>query len=421
MTKNPSLQDSIFLEREALDEELTRVFEHCHDCRRCLPLCPSFPSLFEAIDGHEQNAAELTPVETREVIDLCYQCKLCYNHCPYHPPHEWEIDFPKLMNRAKVIQANEEGIPLPERMGMRQDTMGRVSCLTSSMTNRAFKNRAVRTLMEKGTGIDRRWIMPTYGKRPVSKDLRQRGTIPGENGRVLLFTTCFVEYAEAQTAHAAVADLEHNGVAVEPAYDRCCGAPFLHGGDIKSAKKNAAQVVAALAPRVREGLPVVVPGPTCSLQMKQEYPELLGTDDARLLAENTYDIGEYLYMLGREKKLKREFPVSLGKVAYHLPCHLKSQNIGFRSQQLLKFAGASEIEMLDNCSGVDGTWGMKAQWYDASMKVADKLLEGVRRADPDHVATDCPLAALRIREGTGRVAVHPIVLLQRAYGLELLE
>ncbi len=417
MGKNPEFSDPDFLERASLDGELTRVFEHCHDCRRCLPLCPSFPSLFEAIDRHEQKASDLTAAETREVIDLCYQCKLCYNHCPYHPPHEWQIDFPKLMNRAKVVQAQEEGIPLAERVGMRQDMMGRVSCLTSSMTNAAFKNRAVRTLMEKGTGIDRRWLMPRYGSKPASKELRPTQAVPGENGHVLLFQTCFVEYAEAETARAAVEVLEHNGVSVEPAYDRCCGAPFLHGGDLGQAKKNAEKVVASLVPRVREGYPVVVPGPTCSLQMKQEYPELLGTDDARLVAENTFDIGEFLYGLGREKKLKREFPTRLGKVAYHLPCHLKSQNIGFRSRQLLKFAGAEEIEMLDNCSGVDGTWGMKARWYDQSHKVAAKLLEGVRNLDPDHVATDCPLAALRIEEGTGHRAVHPVVLLRDAYGL----
>lgn len=417
MSKNPSLSDPDFLDRASLDAELTRVFEHCHDCRRCLPLCPSFPSLFDAIDGHEQRADLLTREETREVIDLCYQCKLCYNHCPYHPPHEWELDFPKLMNRAKIVQAREEGIPLAERVGMRQDAMGRVSCLTSSMTNAAFKNRAVRTLMEKGTGIDRRWLMPSYESKRASQQLTGRNPGSGENGRVLLFQTCFVEYAEAETALAAVQVLEHNGVAVEPAYDRCCGAPFLHGGDLDKARQNAEKVVAALAPRVREGLPVVVPGPTCSLQMKQEYPELLGTDDARLVAENTLDIGEYLYTLGREKKLKREFPQQLGKVAYHLPCHLKSQNIGFRSRQLLKFAGAEEIEMLDNCSGVDGTWGMKARWYDQSMKIAGKLLDGVRRLEPDHVATDCPLAALRIREGTGYRAVHPVVLLRDAYGL----
>lgn len=418
MTKNPSLQDPLFLDQIALEKELTRVFEHCHDCRRCLPLCPSFPSLFEAIDNHEQKAEDLTPQETREVVDHCYQCKLCYNHCPYHPPHEWEIDFPKLMTRAKLVYAEKEGIPLSDKVGMRQDAMGRISCLTSAMTNKGFRNRAVRTLMEKGTGIDRRWLMPTYEKQPYSSSYRGHVPVPAVNGKVLLFTTCFVEYAEAQTAHAAVSVLEHNGVAVEAAYDRCCGAPFLHGGDLKNAKKNAAKVVEALAPKVKEGFPIVVPGPTCSLQLKQEYPELLGTEDAKLVSKNTYDIGEYLYQLGREKKLKREFPIPLGKVAYHLPCHLKSQNIGFRSRQLLKFAGATEVEMLDNCSGVDGTWGMKARWYDKSMKIADKLLNGVKESNPNHVATDCPLSALRIKEGTGYTAVHPIVLLQKAYGLK---
>ena len=173
--KNASLTDSEFLDRADLDAELTRVFEKCHDCRRCLPLCPSFPSLFEAIDRHEQEASKLTAAETREVIDLCYQCKLCYNHCPYHPPHEWEIDFPKLMTRAKLVQAQEEGIPLAERIGAQQDLMGKASCLTASLTNAAFKNRAVRTLMEKGTGIDPRWIMPTYESQRLSKQLDRFG------------------------------------------------------------------------------------------------------------------------------------------------------------------------------------------------------------------------------------------------------
>ena len=177
MIKNPGLQDPLFLDPTALEEELTRVFEHCHDCRRCLPLCPSFPSLFEAIDKHEQNAAELTGHETREVVDLCYQCKLCYNHCPYHPPHEWEIDFPKLMNRAKLVYAEKEGIPLADKVGMRQDMLGRVSCLTSAMTNKGFRNRAVRTLMEKATGIDRRWLMPTYEKKPFSSS--HQNHLPG--------------------------------------------------------------------------------------------------------------------------------------------------------------------------------------------------------------------------------------------------
>ncbi len=354
--------------------------------------------------------------ESREVIDFCFQCKLCFNHCPYHPPHEWAIDFPKLMNRAKLVQAREEGIPLAERMGCRQDLMGKVSCMTASLSNAAFKNRSVRRLMEKTTGIDRRWIMPTYENQPLSKQLAKRSPVAADHARVILFSTCFVEYSEAETGLATAQVLEHLGVGIEAGYDVCCGAPYLHGGDLDNARKNAARVVAGLVEGVRAGLPVVVPGPTCSMQIKTEYPELLDSEDARLVADNTFDVGEYLWKLRGEQKLLREFPVKLGKVAYHLPCHLKSQNIGFRSAQLLKIAGA-EVEMMDRCSGVDGTWGMKAKWYDASQKVAGKLIDEVKRHEPDHVATDCPLAGLRILEGTGRKAVHPIVLLRDAYGL----
>jgi Fe-S oxidoreductase len=415
--KNPALGEPEFLDRQALDRELTRVFEKCQDCRRCLPLCPSFPSLFASVDRHEQQAAELTAREIREVIDLCYQCKLCYNHCPYHPPHDWMIDFPKLMSRAKLVQTREEGIPLAERMGQKQDLLGKLGCLSAPLTNAAFKNRAVRLLMEKGTGIDRRWLMPHYERSRFSRQVKGHRPGPGPNGRVLLFPTCFVEYSDAETGQAALQVLEHNGVAVETDYEACCGAPFLHGGDLAAARRNAEKVVRALAPRVREGVAVLVPGPTCSYQIKHEYPELLDNSEARLVAENAYDICEYLWKLKQEDKLRTDFPKALGKVAYHLPCHLKAQNIGFRSRQLLKLAGA-EVEMLDHCSGVDGTWGMQQRWYAQSLEVACKLLDEIKRLEPDHVSSDCPLAALRILEGTGRRALHPIALLRDAYGLE---
>ncbi len=358
----------------------------------------------------------MTSEETREVVDLCYQCKLCYNHCPYHPPHEWSIDFPKLMTRAKLVQAQEEGIPLAERIGAKQDLMGKVSCRSASLTNAAFKNRAIRLLMEKTTGIDRRWIMPTYDKQPFSKGLSKRPGVADEKSRVILFSTCFVEYSEAQTAIAAVEVLEHNGISVEAGYDACCGAPFLHGGDLDNARRNAEKVVAGLAPRVRDGLQVIVPGPTCSYQLKHEFPEMLDSEDARLVADNTLDLGEYVFNVATAKELDRNFEKKMGRVAYHLPCHLKAQNIGFRSKQILGLV-SDDVILVDACSGVDGTWGMKARNYDQSLRICSNLTNAINQADPDHVATDCPLSALRIKEETGREAVHPIVLLRDAYGL----
>jgi len=413
---NPSIGHPEFLERAALDRELTRVFEKCHDCRRCLPLCPSFPALFASIDRHEQEASELTTAERREVIDLCYQCKLCYNHCPYHPPHEWAIDFPKLMGRAKLVQAREEGIPLAERAGLNQDLIGPIACRTAALTNPLMRFGPLRTVMEKATGIDRRWPMPSYEPKPVSAQLRGARPNAGAERRAVIFGTCFVEYSDAQAGRASFEVLAHNGVDVEYVYPGCCGAPYLHGGDLDGARRAAESVTAALDVYASQGIPIVVPGPTCSYQLKREYPELLGTDAARRVAEHTSDVGEYLWRLRSEASLKDDFTEPLGKIAYHLPCHLKAQNIGFRSRQLLRAAGA-EVEMVDLCSGVDGTWGMKARWYEQSLAIAKRLTDRLAASDAAEVATDCPLSALRIEERTGRRAVHPIVLLHRAYGL----
>ncbi len=137
----------------------------------------------------------------------------------------------------------------------------------------------------------------------------------------------------------------------------------------------------------------------------------------RRVAEATRDLMEHLYRMAREKQLNRDFPQRLGTVAYHAPCHLRAQNIGFRSRDLLKLA-AEEVVLIDACSGVDGTWGMQARFHEASLAVARKLLERIEASGAEHVATDCPLSALRIEERLGRKAVHPVVLLRHAYGIE---
>ncbi|MFN3476262.1 MAG: heterodisulfide reductase-related iron-sulfur binding cluster, partial [Candidatus Methylomirabilales bacterium] len=236
-------------------------------------------------------------------------------------------------------------------------------------------------------------------------------------GKVILFYTCFVNYNAPEIGKAAVAVLERNGIGVLCPEQRCCGMPFLDGGDIASASANARFNVEQLSPLVREGSPVIVPGPTCSYVLKQEYPLLVEGEEARALAARTYDLCEYLMRLKEEGQLDTSFVKPMGRIAYHLPCHLKAQNIGYKSLDLLKLIPGTTVDLIEGCSGIDGTWGLKREYFNLSFQVADRLLKGIREARPDLVVSDCPLAGLQIEQGTERKPLHPIQVLKEAYGL----
>ena len=413
-----SFRDSAWSDPTSVERELRRVGEICHQCRRCLPLCPAFPRLFELIDATDREIEGVAMSGFEDVNELCYHCKLCYNHCPYTPPHEWDVDFPQLMRRHQVQRAERDGIPLARKLTTQTDLIGRVGSLVPALMNFANRNRASRVLMEKTLGIHRDWIQPSYAFETVERWFRKRSpATDGNAGRAVLFTTCSVNYSDPATGRAAVEVLEHSGVRVNLCYERCCGMPYTDTGDLAAARENAERNVSDLLPHVEAGAVIVVPGPSCSLMLKNEYPKLLGSEGALRVAAATRDLMEHLYQLARDKQLARDFQNPLGRVAYHAPCHLRAQNIGFRARDLLQLAGA-EVTLIDACSGVDGTWGMQARFHEASLQVAKKMLGAIERAAPDHVATDCPLSALRVAEALGRPAVHPIVLMHRAYGFE---
>jgi glycerol-3-phosphate dehydrogenase subunit C len=326
------------------------------------------------------------------------------------------------MLRAKAIRGKYHGITLQDKFLGKTDLLGRMGSRFAPLVNWANRNPITRNLIEKILGVHQERNLPLYQKetfvrwsdgRPIR--LRQPGV--GTKGKVALFYTCPVNYHQPEIGKASVEVLERNGVSAVCPEQKCCGMPYLDGGDMDSALENAKFNIASLLEAVKEGYPIVSPGPTCTYMLKQEYPFLIGTEEAKEISQNTYDICEYLMKLKEQGKLNTRFKQPAGKIAYHLPCHLKAQNIGFKSRDLMKLIPGTTVEVLDHCSGVDGTWGLKKEYFKLSLKVANPLLKGIQQLNPDAVVTDCPLAGLQIEYGTGVKPLHPMEVLKKAYGL----
>lgn len=411
-----------FWNQEKTDNELRRVFDICNGCRRCFNLCPSFSDLFDRLDEEsvDGEADRLGSGDLRSVTDLCYQCKLCFNNCPYTPPHRWDLDFPRLMLRSKAVQVRREGQLLQDRFLGQVDRIGRLGCFFAPLTNWVNRNPLLRWIMEKILGIHRDRHLPPYASETFNRwfDRRFNKSGPKEGKKVALFYTCSVNYNHPDIGQACVDVLEKNGIQVVCPKQQCCGMPYIDGGDIEATKKSARANIDTLHALVKENYDVVVPGPTCSYMLKREYPVLLEGGEVQEVARRTYDICEYLMALHAEGKLDTRFAKGMGRVAYQMPCHLRAQNIGFKSRDLMQLIPGTTVHLIEKCSAIDGTWGLKQQYFNLSLKVAEPLLREIHESQSDLTASDCSLAALQIEQGIGKKALHPVQILAMAYGLE---
>lgn len=423
LSYNPN--DDLFWNPDALKQELTRVFEVCHGCRLCFKYCPSFPTLFDAVDANDGNVTAVGEETTRKVVDQCFQCKACYVNCPYTPGenHKFQLDFPQLMFRAKAQRAKQEGIPLREKLLSDPVKLGKVARLTPGMANFGNTFKPLRLIMEKTLGIHRDKQLPEFHGETFRHWFdKQNGLDSGDNGKVVLFDSCFVNYNDPDIGKAVVEVLARNGIAMRVEGANCCGMPALDTGDFLFAREQARRNVEVLYPLVAQGIPIAVVNPTCSLMLKQEYPELLaakGMEEllakAQAVSENTYDICEYLFKLRQEEKFDRSFLSTPGVVAYHLPCHLRAQNIGFRSRDLMRLIPGVKVRLVSECCGHDGTWAMKVEHFAESIAVGKRAFDGMKDAQADVWATDCPLAAIQIEQHAGKKPLHPVQILARAY------
>jgi glycerol-3-phosphate dehydrogenase subunit C len=425
--RDPS--DPRYWDETDLAGELRRVFDICHNCRMCVNYCGSFPDMFARVDRDiEKRGASATELLTNKdfdsVTDLCWQCKVCYIKCPYTADegHAWLVDVPRLLARAKALRARRNGITLQDRALGEPQLLGslHVKSGLSAAGNLVTTNRLLRKVLEKTAGISADFPLPPFGARSFESWLARHEPLAGAGsaGTASVFATCLGDYNFPTMAANAVRVLEKNGFAVVRPEQTCCGMPNLDGGDVEGARAKARRNVASLAAELDAGRTIVALQPTCAYALKKEYPDLLGqSPDAVRVAGAVVDVMELLDRLRRKKTLNTEFTRGLGKVAYHAACHLRAQKIGLPGVRVLGQLPDTEVTVVEQCSAVDGTWGMKAEYYEMGRRYAEKLTRGIEVAEPDLVVTDCQLAGRRILEENEKEALHPVEALARAYGL----
>ena len=417
---NFDIKDPKFYDEEAIWEEARRVYSKCKDCRMCVSFCPSFPALFDAVDAKDDDVNRLTKEELAKPLELCFHCKQCYFRCPYTPPHEWKIDFPHLSLRYKAWKFKTKGARFTDKLMVNTDLNGKLNVGPQAhVVNALMDTKPVRVILENFMGIDRRAKLPKFNTESFTSWFRKnRRPVKGENGKVVLFSTCLLNYNFLQKGIALTRVLEKNDIHVElPESQECCGIPYFDVGDLDSAIEKARRNVQRLKPYVEAGFDIIVPIPTCALQIKYEYPLLLPDDpDVKAVAEKVYDVHEYLWKLNEEGKFNKDFKVPMGNIAYHIPCHLKSLNVGYKGVALLRLIPDTKVRIVDRCSGHDGTFGVKKETFDHAYKVGSRLFDDLKAQDADLYVSDCPLASHMIELGTGKQPLHPIEVLYRAYG-----
>jgi Fe-S oxidoreductase len=420
-----------FYDETNLFKELERVYEICHGCRRCVSLCTAFPTLFDLID--ESRTMEIDGVEKRDywkVVDRCYLCDMCYmTKCPYVPPHPWNVDFPHMMLRAKAVKFRKGEVKFRDRLLSSTDAVGKLASIpvVVNAVNAANRNAFTRRVMEGALGVHRERVLPEYDSARFRARARVNASFPvraGERtpGKAAIFSTCYVNYNEPGIGHDLLEVLAHNEIpAVLVEKEACCGMPKLELGDLEAVARNKAVNIPVLARHAREGCAILTPVPSCTLMFKQELPLMFPDDaDVKLVAEAMFDPFEYLVGRHKDGLLKTDFSRALGKVSYHVPCHLRVQNMGQKTRELLEMVPGTKVTTVERCAGHDGTWGVKSEFFEQSMKIGRPVFRQMAEGAPDYISSDCAIAARHIRQGIGETAAekrHPITLLRIAYGL----
>ncbi len=428
-----------FYDEASLNRELARIFDICHGCRRCVSLCNAFPTLFDLVDASKTCEVDgVDKADYGKVVDQCYLCDLCFmTKCPYVPPHPWNVDFPHLMLRAKARKFLKGETRFRDRLLTSTDRLGKLATIpvVVHIVNKVNTTSLARKAMEKMLGVHAERRLPPYAAKSFAELAPRSVGWPVKSGRrspgmVAIFSTCYVNYNEPHIGLDLLRILDHNEIPyVMVEQESCCGMPKFELGDLESVLKLKNANAPRLAGLARAGYAILTPVPSCTLMFKSVLPLIFpGDADVKVVSEAMFDPFEYLVLRDKDGLLKRDFKTILGKVAYHVPCHSRVQNIGQRTRELIESIPGTTVSTVERCTGHDGTWGVKREFYAASMKIGRPVFRQMAQDAPDYVSSDCPIAGRAIMQGIDEAArgdanaghpatAHPLTLVRIAYGL----
>ena len=422
-----------FLNAEKLDAEMRRAFDICHGCRRCFNLCDSFPKLFDMIDESENEDVESLKSEQFEpVVDACTLCDMCFmTKCPYVPPHEFDLDFPHLMLRYRTAQKKLGKLnSIPKQLAY-IDRNAKIGVMLSKFVNWVsdIKNRFIRNLLEIVIKIDRRAQLPKYNSETFSNFFKKNidkinFEVPPKDRKVVIYSTCFVNFNKKNTGIAALKVLKKNGVKIQEAYPGCCGMPFLEQADLPKVVKQAKKVSKDLLEWVDKGYKVITLTASCGLMLKFEWPLLLpNCTNIKKLSLNVMDIDEYIVDISKNEGLAEGLQAIDGGVTVHHACHARAQNMGNKARDMLKLIPEIKIDVVERCAGHGGTFGVMKETHDLAIKVGRPTARQIDNKKNKYMASDCPLAGKHLNQLSKDTeirhdeALHPIEIMAKAYKL----
>lgn len=420
-----------FNDEGSLFDELERVYDICHGCRRCVNLCNAFPTLFDLIDKSE--TFEVDGVKKDDywnVVEHCYLCDLCYmTKCPYVPPHKWNVDFPHLMLRAKAQNFRNGNVGIRDKLLTSTDKVGTFVGIPviAQAVNIVNSIKPMRKAMEKTIGIHSEAVLPKFYSNSLRKRFKNK-KIAGElkninyKGKVAIFVTCYGNRNEPDVVEDLIAILKHNQLKVRLVkQEKCCGMPKMELGDLESVERLKDFNIPELLKLVEDDWDIIAPIPSCVLMFKKELPLLFAEDnDVQKVKNSFYDPFEFLMVLKKNGKLNTDFTESLGEIAYHIPCHQRVQNIGPKTKEVLELIPNTNISVIERCSGHDGTYAVKTEYHETSMKICRPIINKIEQSKIDHYISDCPMAGHQIDNGVENIKIRsesPFTLLRKAYGI----